>query len=194
MAELIHPQYFLKHVLLAAAQQFAKNKSIQLHQFLLPETYKKAALPLQRAALREHYLPDQYHCHELKTIPMVVKQLQRWLKSKEAATLVSTLVQKKVSFKESCLCVYVHKDYTLLHDKNKEPPGYDVIIDLTTHWDQRACGHHSYVRNGQELVRVSPDPNTLAIVHRPAPVMKFVKYVNYHAGKDRRIALEARFA
>jgi len=192
---ILHQQYKLRQVLNAAAAKFNREKSIQLHQFLLPDTANRAGAALSRVPLREHYVPDQYHCHEPKTIPAIVKKLQRWLRSKEAAMLISTIVQKKVRFKESCLCVYTHRDYTLRHDKNKEPPGYDVILDLTPHWDTRACGHHSYVdRKGNELVRIPVAGNTLAIVHRTADVQKFVKYVNHHAGKDRRIVLEARFA
>jgi hypothetical protein len=192
---LIHEQYYLARVLRAAAQQFAKEGSIQLGQFLLPEAFKKAALPLQKTAVREHYLPDQYRCHEPKTIPAAVKRLQRWLKTKEAAAIISAIVDDRVRCKESCLCVYAHRDYTVRHDKNIEPPGYDVLLDLTPRWNNRACGHHSYVNaDGNELVRIPVAGNTLAIIRRPAGVQKFVKYVNHFAGKDRRIVLEARFA
>jgi len=192
---MIHPQYYLTSTVRAAARQFAKEGSIQLRQFLLPDAYKKAALPLQKAALREQYLPDQYHCHEPKKISAAVKQLQRWLKTKEAATIISAVIQKKVRYKESCLCVYTHRDYTVRHDKNTEPPGYDVLLDLTPRWNNRACGHHSYVdADGNELVRIPVAGNTLAIISRPNGAQKFVKYVNHFAGKDRRVVLEARFA
>jgi hypothetical protein len=192
---LINQQYRLKHVLLAAARQFARENSIQLGQFLQPAFFKKANTVLMRAPVREHYVPDQYRCHEPKQLPAVVKELLAWLQSKECAALVSTIVKKTVKLKESCCCVYAHGDYTLLHDKNKELPGYDVILDLTPHWDRRACGHNSYVRDdGAEVVRIPSAGNTLSIVRRPKELQRFVKYVNHHAGKDGRAVLLARFA
>jgi len=191
---LIAEQYYLTSVLRAAAQRFAKEGSIQLGQFLPPEAFRKA-LPLQKAALREHYLPDQYHCHEPKSVSAAVKQLQRWLKTKEAAAIISAIIDDRVRYKESCLCVYAHRDYTVRHDKNIEPPGYDVLLDLTPRWNARACGHHSYVdADGNELIRIPVAGNTLAIISRPNGVQKFVKYVNHFAGKDRRVVLEARFS
>lgn len=191
---MIHPQYLLKRVLNTAAERFAAERSIQLHQFLLPEIPAKASKALSAVALRDHYLPDQYHCHEPKSLPETAKQLLRWLQSKECAAIVSAIVRGKVRCKETCLCVYTHRDYTVRHDLNREPPGFDVLLDLTPRWGVHACGHHSYVKDGEELVRISPAFNTLAIIHRPANVQKFVKYVNHHAGTGRRIVLEARFA
>lgn len=191
----INPQYLLKSVLNDAAAAFARTGSIQLRNFLIPDVARALAKQLANIPLKQHYIPDQYRCHEPARIPALAKQLQRVLATThEMRAILSTIVQKKVAFKESCLCVYARGDYTLLHDKLKEPAGTDVIIDLTPHWDNRACGHHSYVDgNGNELVRVPAAFNTLTIVKRPANAMKFVKYVNHHAGKDKRFVLEARF-
>lgn len=188
---LVHPQYLLRSILDAAAERFAAGKSIQLQQFLLPNIAAKAS---RIGQLKEHYVPDQYRCREPNGIPVALRTLQNWLKSREAAALISFIIKKKVSFKESCICSYQHRDYTVRHDKNRELPGYDVLLDLTPSWNARACGHHSYVKNGEEIVRIPAMFNSLAIIHRPNNVQKFVKYVNHHAGKDKRIVLEARFA
>ena len=195
MGNVIHPQYTLKNVLYSAAGRFERGKSIQLHQFLLPEAFAKASRALLAAPVSESYLPDRYRGHAPKKIPSSVSGLLRWLKSKEAAELVSLIVDKRVRCASIGIAVLTHGDYTLLHDKNKESPGFDVILDLTPQWDNRACGYHSYVDgDSNELVRVDPAPNTLTIVHRPKNVMKFVKYVNHFASKDKRIVLQARFA
>jgi hypothetical protein len=192
----INPQYFLRSVLQDAAAAFARTGSIQLHNFLIPDVAQTLAKQLSAVPLKQHYVPDQYRCHEPARIPALAKQLQRVLATThEMRDIISAIVQKKTAFKESCLCAYARGDYTLLHDKLKEPAGYDVIIDLTPHWDNRACGHHSYVDGkGNEIARVPVMPNALAIVRRPASVMKFVKYVNHHAREDKRIVLEARFS
>lgn len=193
---VINPVYLSHNALYGAAMQFAKEKSIQLRQFLIPDLAKALSGQLAKAPLKEHYVPDQYRCHGPKSAPALAKQLQRVLaKTHEMRKIVSTIVQEKVRFKDACICIYKHGDYTVRHDKNREPPGYDVIIDLTPRWDGRACGHHSYVdAAGSERVKVPPMFNTLAIVHRPAKLHKFVKYVNHNAGDDRRIVLEARYA
>lgn len=191
----INPQYLLRSVLDSAAAAFARTGSIQLRNFLIPDVAQTLAKQLSAVPLKQHYVPDQYRCHEPARIPILAKKLQRVLATThEMRDIISAITKKKATFQESCLCAYTHGDYTLLHDKLKEPAGHDAIIDLTPHWDNRACGHHTYVdRNGNELVRASAAFNTLTIVKRPANVMKFVKYVNYHAGKDKRFVLEARF-
>ncbi len=191
----INPAYLLKHVLTDAGAQFAREGSIQLRQFLIPDVARRLSAALSRATSRAHVIPDQYRCHEPNTLPRLARELQRVLaKTHEIRSIVSTIVQKPVRFRDACVCVYAHGDYTLLHDKNREPPGYDIILDLTPRWDPRSCGYHSYVKDGDELVRVEPSFNTLTIVRRPASVRRFVKYVNHHAGKDKRIVIEARFA
>ncbi len=191
----INPQYLLRSVLNDAAAAFARTGSIQLHNFLIPDVAQTLAKQLSNIPLKEHYVPDQYRCHEPAHIPALAKKLQRVLATThEVRDILSIITRKKVTYKESCLCAYVRGDYTLLHDKLKEPAGTDVIIDLTPRWDNRACGHHSYVDgNGNEIVRSSAAFNTLTIVRRPANAMKFVKYVNHHAGTDKRFVLEARF-
>jgi hypothetical protein len=191
----INPNYLLKHTLYSAAEHFAKDGSIQLHQFLIPAMAEKVRAAVSRASLVQEYAPDRYSFHEPKSVP-IGKQLQNVLKAThEIKDIISTIVQKQVKYQDSCWRVYQHKDYTLLHDKNKEQPGYDVIIDLTPDWDNRACGYHSYVDgNGTELVRVQPAMNALTIVKRDKNTMRFVKYVNHRAGNGRRIVLQARFA
>ncbi len=190
LSAIIHPQYLLKRVLDSAAERFAAGKSIQLQQFLLPKIAK-----VRIGALREHYVPDQYRRHEPRSVPAGIKKIQNWLKSKEAAALISFIVKRPVRFKESCVCVYQHSDYTVRHDQNRELPGYDILLDLTPRWTDRACGHHSYVDSkGNEIVRIPSLFNSLSIVHRPNKVQAFVKYVNHHAGREKRIVLEARFA
>ena len=192
---VINPKYLSDDVLKTAAKYFARENSIQLRQFLLPEAFAKAARALSNASLGELYVPDQYRWHAPKKIPESVSVLLSWLKSEEASKIISCVANRSIRCALVGISVLTQGDYSLLHDKLKEPPGYDVILDFTPRWDNRACGHHSYVDgNGNELARVPVMPNALAIVKRPAGVMKFVKYVNHYAGKDRRIVLEARYA
>ena len=194
MAELpIHIQYFMDRVLDKASAQFRKEWSIQLHRFLQPEIYKKA-IALARAPLKSQYVPDQYCYHTFKSTPVIAKQLMRMVQSADFAAIISIIVGKKIRLRHAAWRVYQHGDYTVRHDKLKEPPGYDVLLDITQHWDERACGHHSFVQGGKEIVRISPMPNSLAIIKRPSHLQKFVKYANHHAGKDKRVVLEARFA
>lgn len=192
-AKLIHPQYLLKRVLNAAAARFAHEQNIQLQQFLLPVIAQRAVKSLQRDSLKFKSVPDQYQYHTFRPAS-VTKKIVELLRSQAFAHLLSFTVQKKVRLRSIVCRCYAHRDYTLLHDKNKELPGFDVLLDLTPRWDGRACGHHSYVHNGNELVRVDSAFNTLTIVRRPKNVLTFVKYANHHAGKDKRFVLEARFS
>jgi len=194
MADIpIHVQYFMGDVIDRAAIQFKKEKSIQLHQFLQFPVYKKAS-SLTNAVLRQISIPDQFSYHTFKNTPKIAKLLMQIVKSQGFADFISAIVDKKVKVKHAAWRIYAHKDYTVRHDKNKEPQGFDVLLEITPKWRNNACGHHSFVKNGKELVRIPPVPNTLSIINRPASVQKFVKYVNHHANKDKHIVLEARFA
>lgn len=190
---VINPQYFPESVRYNIAVQFQKEKSIQLKEFLLPHIATRTLRSVRNAPLSLNSVAGQNQFHAFKKIPLPAKTLLQFVRSQRFAQFVSSIAQKKVACKTASWRVFAHGDYTLLHDKNREPPGIDVILDLTPSWDGRACGHHSYVENGKGLVRIPPGFNTLAIVQRPKSVMKFVKYVNHHAGRNKRFVLEARF-
>lgn len=189
----IHVQYFMGDVIDRVAIQFKKEKSIQLHQFLQFPVYKKAS-SLTNATLKQISIPDQFSYHTFKNPPKTAKLLMQIVKSQGFADFISAIVDKKVKLKQANWRIYTHKDYTVRHDKNKEPPGFDVLLEITPKWHNNACGHHSFVKNGKELIRIPPQANTLSIINRPASVQKFVKYVNHHSNKDKRVVLEARFA
>lgn len=185
----ININYCREGILRSAAAQFKKDWSIQLHGFLQYAVARRISLS---GSLKHHYVPDQYSYHTFK-LSSVAKNLEKFIRSADFAAIISAIVGKKVKIKHASWRGYTHGDYTVRHDKLPEPPGYDIVLDFTPRWDPRACGQHSFVQGGQEIIRIPPVFNSLTIVKRPKHVQKFVKYVNHRAGKDKRIVLEARF-
>jgi hypothetical protein len=193
---VINPKYLSDDVLKTAAKYFARENSLQLQQFLIPDVAQELGNALSKAPLKAQSIPDRFAYHEFTRLPAIAKQVGKiFATTHEIRKIISVITQKELTFEEAFWRAYTAGDYTLLHDENAAPPGYDVILDVTPRWDNRACGHHSYVDGrGNELARVPVVPNALAIIKKPATVLPFVKYVNHYAGKDRRIVLEARYA
>ncbi|XP_052257592.1 prolyl 3-hydroxylase OGFOD1-like [Dreissena polymorpha] len=78
--------------------------------------------------------------------------------------------------------------YTLVHDTNTE--GAEFALDLVLYvgcndWDMEYGGFTSYIAKGEdeELLTVTPQENSLALVYRDQDTLKFVKYLNCGAEK-----------
>ncbi|KAJ8281171.1 hypothetical protein GJAV_G00064330 [Gymnothorax javanicus] len=79
-----------------------------------------------------------------------------------------------------------HGDYTLVHDTDLGNTEY--ALDLLLHfgcedWQTEFGGFTSYIANGEdeELLMVSPENNSLALVYRDKETLKFVKHVNHRS-------------
>ncbi|KAG5848496.1 hypothetical protein ANANG_G00099060 [Anguilla anguilla] len=77
-----------------------------------------------------------------------------------------------------------HGDYTLVHDTDQD--NTEFALDLLLHcgcedWQTEFGGFTSYIANGEdeELLMVSPENNSLALVYRDKETLKFVKHINH---------------
>ena len=68
--------------------------------------------------------------------------------------------------------------YTLLHDKEKEKPGIDFIIDFSKPGDY-VGGYVTYLNESEELLILRPKLNTLTFVERGKGMMKYTKYFTH---------------
>lgn len=80
-------------------------------------------------------------------------------------------------------------DYTLLNDEQAFLPGYDIYLDITPSWDTPWGGSLMYVDGEGGYMELPPAENALYIVKRQKKLHAFLKYVNNHAGKHKRILL-----
>ncbi|XP_045159560.2 prolyl 3-hydroxylase OGFOD1-like [Mercenaria mercenaria] len=81
-----------------------------------------------------------------------------------------------------------HQCYTLIHDTDTE--GSQFALDMVLYlgcqdWDMEYGGFTSYIAKGEdeELLTVTPQPNSLALVYRDQETLRFVKYLNTDINK-----------
>uniref|UniRef100_A0A8C9VX50 2-oxoglutarate and iron-dependent oxygenase domain containing 1 n=1 Tax=Scleropages formosus TaxID=113540 RepID=A0A8C9VX50_SCLFO len=79
-----------------------------------------------------------------------------------------------------------HGDYTLIHDTNVD--SMEFALDLLLYfgcegWQADFGGFTSYIASGEdeELLTVSPESNSVALVYRDKETLKFVKHVNHRS-------------
>ena len=73
--------------------------------------------------------------------------------------------------------------YTLLHDTEKEKAGVDFIIDFSQDARTYFGGYTTYLTESEELLTLSPKPNSLSFIERKKGVMKYTKYYT-HQNKE----------
>ncbi|KAJ1902819.1 putative component of NuA3 histone acetyltransferase complex [Coemansia sp. IMI 209127] len=89
---------------------------------------------------------------------------------------------------------FKHGDYTLVHDQVVEPFGVDVTLSLVpkpdaasdVQWEESWGGATHYIADKDELLRISPESNSLSLVLRDEGTLRFVKYVNHMAKAIRQ--------
>ncbi|XP_076880030.1 prolyl 3-hydroxylase OGFOD1 [Brachyhypopomus gauderio] len=103
----------------------------------------------------------------------------------------TALAEKKDKGPPTCvgeLRRWAHGDYTLLHDSTKREFALDLLLHLgCTGWKPEFGGFTSYIAHdedeeeGEELLTVYPEDNSLALVYRDKETLKFVKHINHRS-------------
>jgi hypothetical protein len=170
-------------------EQFLSNKkipNIHLHYILDNSIYDKIRNKLLRLDLKKD-IEILTHSYKVASLSQNIRGL---INNKELLKFISFIINKKVR-KINALCYsFKWKDYTLLHDKEKEKAGFDFILDFTEDWNEYAGGQILYTESKGEGLVVPAVGNSLLLVNRKNKhARKFVKYVNHHAGKNRRFLM-----
>lgn len=188
MAEWMTPIYADTQALNAARDAFTKNnpRHIQLRDALRPAIWKKLWAELQHSDWQQHYLPDVFH---YKTTP-VPREITTFFSSQTFCDRITQITGKTIKHITLELHSFEHRNYTLLHDEAKQPEALFLFLELTTQWNPSWGGFTSFVKDEEELLRLYPVPNTLTLVHQQKNTQHFTKYVNFYAGKHRRIVLK----
>ena len=156
--------------------------SIKLQNFLDKDSYRKIAKDVPNFRYKKKILPMQCSYSAAKA----PKILEDFLNSKLLKNFISKIIGAKAKKISGNLCSFGWKDYTLLHDKKVENPGFDLIIDFTEYWDEKADGRLIYTDGRGNYNYIHSSPNTLIVAHRRQNIQKFVQYINHYANKDKR--------
>lgn len=191
----INGDYLDSSLLHTVRQAYQKNRvipSVQLRALLNKKVFSSLQRNASRAARKWRHVPNMFIYEQLKPRDTML-DFERFLRSREFMTLLSFVVGKKVAVKEIEWQSFSHRHYTLLHDKRVQEKGVYLFFDLSALWNEAWGGYTSVVRDGQELIRALPSENAATFLTLAGKARQFTKYVNYRAGKHRRIVLVARF-
>lgn len=161
--------------------------NIKLEKFLSLESYELFSRQSTKAKFKKKYLPDRESFSEAE----IPEQLRKFILSPEFKGFISEVLGKKISIKSCSLRSFGWKDYSLLHDNELVEKGTDIILEFTNRWEEIWGGSTTYRSNGGEFRTLSVSDNTLFIIERKKGIRDFVKYVNHHAGKNRRVFVAA---
>mgnify|MGYP000166509002 CR=1 FL=1 len=159
-----------------AAYKANSPASVQLQQFLSPQTAKGLHLAIAKVSWRSECIPDRYS-REIAALPAPAIAILR-----EAGAFA--FIARVTGLRLACASLerYGHRDYTLRNDE-EEPPGLVAYLDWTTGWEDGWGGETIVADESGELARVGPMANTLVLIDCAA-VYPFVRYVNHYAGKQ----------
>uniref|UniRef100_A0A8D2HMM0 2-oxoglutarate and iron dependent oxygenase domain containing 1 n=1 Tax=Urocitellus parryii TaxID=9999 RepID=A0A8D2HMM0_UROPR len=79
--------------------------------------------------------------------------------------------------------------YTLIHDNNKTEFALDLLFYCGCEgWEPEYGGFTSYIAKGEdeELLTVTPENNSVALIYRDRETLKFVKHINHRSLEQKK--------
>jgi|SRR3989338_706002 len=162
-------------VLKSAANAYNREnpKNIRLENF-----FQKAVFQLLQNKLSDAKYSIKFNPEKFRYFTSKSKEVDSFLKGRYFDLMVRTIIGVKKykiayeirKFEPGC--------YTLLHDAEKERTGTDFVIDFSK-GSKYYGGNTTYLTEAEELLILSPKPNTLSFIERKEGVMKFTKYVTH---------------
>ncbi len=176
---------------LQAVQRAFQNQepaSVQLQQFFTENSYANLCALLSRVRWKKKVSYDK-HFYSCANPPALLSQ---FLQSGAFLQFLTVCTGKRVRSIQCELQQFGHKNYTLLHDHLQAATGMIFELELTPTWNKNAGGFSAYLRDGQEVSRVTPTANTLTILDAKG-LLRFVKYVN-HRAVGKRVVIYGRIS
>ncbi|PIA15265.1 hypothetical protein COEREDRAFT_82227 [Coemansia reversa NRRL 1564] len=185
----INSEYLKPNVQTKIQETFLEQSSVELCDFLLPEVYYNFTAKLTSKVWRE----QNYPAHVSKYYEAsVTEELLLFLRSGSFGRFLTQLTSLDYSRVSQQIRKFDKGDYTLINDQALEPNGLDVIMFLDNLeepdnvWNTSWGGTIHYIADKDELLRIVPQSNSLALVLRDEGTLRFVKYVNFMAQRPRK--------
>ncbi|KAJ1721148.1 putative component of NuA3 histone acetyltransferase complex [Coemansia erecta] len=196
-AKWISPDYLGQAVQCQIQDTFLEQSSVELRNFLRPEIYASVVDELGEPFWGLAQLQGPAHLRKyLEAQPLsacrVTEKLSTFFRSASFGRLLTALTSLGFAGASQQIRKFKHGHYTLIHDQAIEPAGLDVILSVqnaaqegddasTSEWEETWGGAIHYIADKDELLRVSPEKNSLSLVLRDEGTLRFVKYLNHMA-------------
>ncbi|KAJ2784545.1 putative component of NuA3 histone acetyltransferase complex [Coemansia interrupta] len=201
-AKWINTDYLSQAIQCQIQATFLEQSSVELRDFLRPEVYTSLVSSLgepfwDQAQLRGPAHLRRYLEAEPASDCSVVNQLSTFFKSASFGRLLAALTSLDFVSASQQIRKFKHGHYTLIHDQAIEPAGLDAVLSIqnedpeggdasSSEWDETWGGAIHYIADKDELLRVSPEKNSLSLVLRDEGTLRFVKYLNHMAPRERQ--------
>ncbi|KAJ2016247.1 putative component of NuA3 histone acetyltransferase complex [Coemansia sp. S85] len=190
-AQWVNPEYLSEKSQDRIQDMFLDQSSVQLQQFIAPDVYAQILAesdPWSTATL----LGPPHLRRYLEATPAPASKLSAllaFLRSSSFARLLAKLTSIDTVAAAQQLRRFEHGHYTLIHDEVQEPFGLDVTLSLQptkTEWEDSWGGATHYIADKDELLRITPEANSLSLVLRDEGTLRFVKFLNHMAPVSRQ--------
>ncbi len=171
LRQWISPQYLTLEMVEKVARAFKEQHAIQLHQFLLPSRLRQLKREL---SLWKHHYEPQSHSFSHTALPPSFAQLissPAFLSYLELVTGYNRLILDG-ALKLS------HRDYIMLsHASSKRQLRFALSLTSAT---PKSGGVLTYKQPDGDVLEITPNENTLALVLSGPELQEYISYVNHH--------------
>lgn len=167
--------YIDNGILKKAAEVYNKQypKNIRLENL-----FQKPVFLLLQKKLYNSQFKLKFHPYKHKYFTAESKEMRAFINGKYFKNLIWKILNLKNYKIRHEIRKFEHGNYTLLHDADDESPGIDFIIDFSKQAGNFG-GNAIYLTKKEELLILSPSPNTLSFVGRRKSMMSYTKYVQH---------------
>ena len=148
-------------------------KNIRLEKFFQPSVFSMLQKKLHNEIYKLKFHPYKYKYSTAKS-----KEIDSFLNGRYFFLLAEKIIGIKNYKTKYEIRKFENGDYTLLHDAEKEKSGVDFIIDFSK-TSKTFGGHAVYLTESEELLHLSPFPNSVSFVERKQGLMKYTKYFTH---------------
>ncbi|GBN62142.1 Prolyl 3-hydroxylase OGFOD1 [Araneus ventricosus] len=197
----INPTYLQQETQIHIRQSFEESSEIELMDFLQVEKYEEICSVLNNDSVvwKQKGPPSRRKYEEIDNIedvPSIVKECQALFSSEPFLVILSNLTGLRLHPEcaedtvqmadiNSSIRKWSPGSYTLLHDQSfLEYATLNAGLCFNCpEWEVEYGGYTSYVAKDEkeELLRVDPKPNSLALVYITEETANFIKYINCRA-------------
>lgn len=188
MDNIVVNQVYLQSTTIKEIKQQFKYQtipSIQLCSFFQQKIYEQIKEEIKQLNYAEKKQPIHYSYQQAE----VSKSLNTLFNNKNILKLISTIVNKKVTIISIKALKLTWKSYTLLHDKLKEKPGIDIILEITNNWPRNSGGKIIYTDTNKNTYIVQPSENTLTIIDSRKNIQRYIEYCNHYSKNKYRYVI-----
>ncbi|KAJ2807966.1 putative component of NuA3 histone acetyltransferase complex [Coemansia guatemalensis] len=195
----INSDYLSANVQTKIQATFLEQSSVELRDFLRPEVYSNFIATLTPELWATSNQRGPAHVSKYLETP-ATGDLALFLRSASFARFLTQLTSLDYSNVSQQIRKFEKGHYTLINDQALEPCGLDATLFLgsaletdNVPWDVSWGGATHYIADKDELLRIVPQPNSLALVLRDEGTLRFVKYLNFMAQQRSRQDISMTF-